>query len=95
VALSASSTLAEIRQQYVANAGYAAAGSASMAADFIEAATALLVMLPTTAESGQKTVGFSVASVEKAIQRAQQWHAANRAASSAGLRVFDLSGVRD
>lgn len=73
--ITASSTLKQIRQEYVANASYEEDASESKCKAFITAARALLPMLPVTATGfgGDAMVQFSVTSVQAALEQAKMW----------------------
>lgn len=90
MALTASSTLDDVRGQYLANAAYSTAASALL---FIEACRALKIMLPTSSMSGQKRADFT-RDIDNDLRRAEQWYAANVSTSGTGNRAFDLSGGR-
>lgn len=73
--ITASSTLEELRQEYVANASYEEDNSVAKCKAFITAARALLVMLPATATGfgGEAMVQFQVGLTEKALESAKMW----------------------
>lgn len=73
--ITASSTLDEIRQEYVANASYEEDDSTTKAAAFITAARALLVMLPrvTIGHGGDSEVQFDVALIKLDLESARTW----------------------
>ena len=74
-AITASSTLDDIRKEYLANASYEEDGSESKCKAFITAARALLAFLPVAATGfgDDAMVQFSVTSVNDALKMAQRW----------------------
>jgi len=93
MAITSTTTLAEAKAEYLANAGYAETGSVATAKAFVTACRALIVLLPSSSTSGPKRADFSVASIKEERDRAEQWIKAN-ANASGRVRHFDFSDLR-
>lgn len=92
MAITATSTLAEIRAEYLGNVGYS---DVTGAAAFAAACRALLVMLPNRSMSGSKQAEFDVRLIEKQLAGAERYVIVNRdPVNGGGNRAFDLSGSR-
>ncbi len=93
-AISASSTLAEIRAEYVATASYEEDGDVAKAQRFVTACRALLVMLPANAmHNNMAQAGFNIEQIAAQIKTAQQF-IARSSASSAQVRQVDFTDFR-
>lgn len=92
MALSGSSTLAEVKEQYRANAGYVVDGSVAKCKLFVEAALVLLMDLPAKTGRGRGgsvvEMGENLQAIQKQHDRAVNWLQAN---SSAGGSVRHAS----
>ncbi|MDE2100771.1 MAG: hypothetical protein KGL39_26230 [Patescibacteria group bacterium] len=73
-------TLPQLKQLYLANAGYAEDNSVAAARAFVSACRGLIVMLPAKSAHGKGgSVEFDPAMVQKQLEEARAWIAANSA----------------
>ena len=85
-------TIATVQEDLIANLGYEAAGSVSMANAFIEACNAYLILWPTASSEGGTSVAYDVNQIRMLRDEAKQW---KRSHSSPSGRVTFLSVTDD
>jgi hypothetical protein len=99
MAITSTSTLDEIAAAYLDSAGYdLPGGSVAMCEDFVVACRALQLKRPVSVTVDGNPVTFDYRAMADQLRHALSWLAANRVPSGAGgiagVRTYDMSGVR-
>lgn len=85
--------ISEVVEQYVDNLGYFVTGSTVQAGLFITAVMELLVRRPETIVVAGNTTKFSHSVLQKQLEEAQNWLAANRT-TVVNSQYYDISNIR-
>jgi hypothetical protein len=99
--ISSTSTFAEVEAAYDDNASYAEEASPTKARAFITAATILLRRMPEASGTREANFQYRMDLIEKQIQQARDWLAANDNSSSSantrgpGVKRLDFRNSRD
>jgi hypothetical protein len=85
MALSENSTLADAKAQYLGNLSYSSTNSAAKCRLFIEAAEALLMLMPTKTARGRNgmQVEMNVDNIRLRLEKAERWLATSGSAGGA------------
>jgi hypothetical protein len=98
MAISSSSTLADVRAQYEDNCDYQDSASVTKARLFANACRFLILRLPQTVthgnQAGTETIGMDLLRIENQLADAQAFIMAN-ATSTEGGRVFTFKDFRE
>lgn len=81
VAITSSSTLAQVQTEYLDTLDYATANDAALAARFIKAARFLLVMMPKRASRESESAEWDLDGIRAALNEANGWLAINGTAN--------------
>jgi hypothetical protein len=81
VAITSSSTLAQVQTEYLDTLDYAASADAALAARFVKAARYLLVMMPKRASRESESAEWDLDGIRAALNEANGWLVVNGTAS--------------